>query len=148
MVDGTSITDAALARKLSGAVARDAAFKVRISHDAKVTDRLAALRALVKKAGVTNVEVSAAIVTNVPPQPPPVRDDTPTIVLTIDASGRFALNARRVPDADLDKELASLGMRTKKIALTADKSTPYAAIVKLMDRCKAAGLTEIMFVAP
>ncbi len=60
MVDGTSITDAALARKLEAAFKRDPAVKVRLGHDPKRADRFAAIRALVQKAGVTNVELVTA----------------------------------------------------------------------------------------
>ena len=146
MVDGTSITDTALARKLEAAVKRDVAIKVRLAYDVKLADRFDVVHALVNKAGVTNIEVSTSIVTQVPDKAPPPADNTPTIVLTVDNKGGLMLGARRVPDAELDAELATVAKRTKKIALAADKATTYATIVKLMDRCKAAGLTDIMFI--
>lgn len=59
VVDGTPHTDAALARKLEAAVKRDPAVKVRLGHDKKRADRADQLRALVKKAGVTNLEAVA-----------------------------------------------------------------------------------------
>jgi hypothetical protein len=147
MVDGTSITDAALARKLESAVKRDATVKVRIGYEPKQTARLDAIRALVKKAGVTNVEVSSAIVTAVPDSPPPARDETPTVILTIDSTGRLFLGARVIAVGELDKELAELAKRTKKLALQPDKSTPAGVIQDLMARCKAAGLTEVSFLS-
>lgn len=147
MVDGTSTTDAALARKLAGAVERDATVKVRISYAAEQSRRLDAIRALVKKAGVMNVEVSAAIVTAVPDKPAPPRDDTPTMVLTIDSKGALILGSRVLAAAELDKELAILAKRTKKLALQPDKRTPAGVIQDLMARCKAAGLTEISFLS-
>ncbi len=58
MVDGTSITDAALARKLEAAVKRNPKVLVRFGHDPKRADRAAVVRALVQKAGVTNLEVT------------------------------------------------------------------------------------------
>lgn len=147
MVDGTSITDAALARKLEGAAKRDPSVKIRISHVAKARDRAAALRELAKRAGATAIEVMPAIETTVPPSPPPASDTTPVTVLTIDAKGALFLGARKVEAAALDKELAALAKRTKKIALRPDGGTPYGTIQDLMDRCKAAGLTDIMFLA-
>ena len=53
-LDGTSITDAALERKLAAAVKRDPSTKVRIT-DAN-PQRAAEVRALVTRAGVTNIE--------------------------------------------------------------------------------------------
>jgi biopolymer transport protein ExbD len=57
IVDGTSITDAALARKLEAAFKRDPAVRVRLGHDPRRADRAGVIRALVQKAGVTNVEL-------------------------------------------------------------------------------------------
>ena len=147
MVDGTSITDAALERKLVAAVKRDPATKVRIAHATPRADRAAVISALVRRAGVTIVEVSAAITTVVPPTTPPPADTTPTIVLTIDAKGTYYVGARVVPDAELDKELAAIGKQTKKLAVAPDGSTTALVIQKLIARAKAAGLTEVSFVA-
>ena len=145
MVDGTSITDAALERKLAAAVKRDPATKVRLGHVPKQTARADAIRAIVKRAGVVNVEVSSSIDTQVPPSGPRNVDDTPTIVLTIDAKGVLYVGASVVADADLDKELARIAKLTKKLAVAPDGSTTTAVIQKLVERAKAAGLTEIIF---
>jgi hypothetical protein len=147
MVDGTSTTDAALERKLTAAVKKLASFKVKLSYAEKARARAQAIEAIVKRSGATNVEITTAIVTAVPPRAPQPADTTPAVVLAIAANGTLSLDAVAVSDAALDKALAAAGKRTKKLAITADKTTPYAVIVKLMDRAKAAGLTEIMFSA-
>jgi len=145
MVDGTSITDAALERKLVAAVKRDPATKVRLAHATKQTARADAIRAIVKRAGVVNVEVSAAIDTQVPPSGPRTVDDSPQIVLTIDAKGVFYVGANVVADAGLDQELVRISKLTKKLAIAPDGSTTALVIEKLVQRAKAAGLTEITF---
>lgn len=147
MVDGTSITDAALERKLAAAVKRDPATKVWLGHVTKQTARADAIRAIVKRAGVVNVEVSASIDTQVPPSVPRTVDATPTVVLTIDAKGVFYVGANVVADAELDKELARIAKLTKKLAVAPDGSTTAGVIQKLVERAKAAGLTEISFLS-
>ena len=148
MVDGTSITDAALGRKLEGSVQRNPALKVRISHVAKRQARVDAIRELAKRAGVATIEIIASIDTQVPDtQPAPPSDVAPTVVLSIDGKGRLLLDARVVPDRELDAELAKLGKQTKAIALRPDPATPYGTIAKLVERCKAAGLTDVTFIA-
>jgi biopolymer transport protein ExbD len=137
MMDGTATTDAALARKLAAAVKRNVLLEVKLAYAEKARPRAQAVEAIVKRAGI---ELSS--VTAVPSQVAPA-----ITKLVIAANGSLTLDARSVTDAQLDTELAALGKRTKQLALTADKATPYAVIVKLMDRAKAAGLTEIIFVA-
>lgn len=149
MVNGTSITDTALERKLAAAVKRNPAVVVKVGHASKLpATRLAAIKALLARAGVTTYQLSASIDTEVAPTPPQPADTTPTVVLTLDAKGGLVLGARVVADKDLDAELAKLGKTTKKIALRADGSTPYDTIQKLMARCRAAGLTDISLIAP
>jgi len=147
MVDGTSITDAALARKLEGAVQRDPAVKVRIAYGPKRQDRATAILDLAKRARVASIETVASLDTEVPAKSPPPADTTPVTVLTIDSRGGLLLGARKLAEAELDAELVKLGKTTKKIALRPDNSTPYGTIAKLVDRCKAAGLSEIVFLA-
>jgi biopolymer transport protein ExbD len=131
MVDGTSITDGALARKLEAAVKRDAAIKVRIAYDTKQTARFDVIRAIAKKAGVTAVEVSEGI-------------DSPTMVLSISAAGTLIFGARVLEDDEIDTALASLAKRTKRIVIAPEKSTPAATVEAVIARCKAAGLSDVV----
>lgn len=59
MVDGVSFTDAALERKLAGAVRRNAAFKVKLSYVERSRPRAQAIEALARRAGVATVELAA-----------------------------------------------------------------------------------------
>ena len=149
MVNGSSITDAALERKLAAAVKRNPSVVVKLSYASKLgADRLAAVKAVIKRAGIAKYEIVASIDIVVPPQPPPPADATPTPVLTIDAKGGLRLGSSAVADKDLDAALSQLARSTKKIALHADGSTPYDVVQKLMARCRAAGLTEISLISP
>jgi len=70
MVNGTSITDVALERKLAAAVKRNPAVVVKLGHASKLpADRLAAIKALLGRAGIAKYEVSASIDTVVPVSP-------------------------------------------------------------------------------
>ena len=149
MVNGTSMTDAALERKLASAVKRDPSVAVKLSYASKLAPaRLTAVKALLARAGIAKYELSASIDTVVPPQPPRAADSTPTVVLSIDAKGGLILGASVVTDKDLDAALARLAKTTTKIALRADGSTPYDTIQKLMARCRAAGLSDIALISP
>jgi hypothetical protein len=144
MMDGTSTTDAAIARKLVAAVKRHPSIKVKLSYAERVRTRAQVIEALVRKAGAKDVEVTVGIVTHVPPRPaqPPPGDPT---VLAIAANGTVMLGARVVVDRDLDKELAAIAKTNPRLALAPDASTTALVIDKLVQRAKVAGFTEVIF---
>lgn len=144
-MDGTSTTDAAIERKVVAAVKRHATVKVKLSYAETARPRAQMLEALVRKAGVKDLEVTSGIVTTVPPQPPPPAGTTPSAVLAIAANGTLRIGTRVIPDAALDKELAALAKQSPKLVLAPDASTTARVIERLVQRAKAAGFTEVMF---
>jgi hypothetical protein len=149
MMDGTSTTDAAIERKLAAAVKRHASVKVKLAYAEQARARAQAIEALVRKTGVKDLEVTIGIVTHVPPQPPPgdppPGDPPPMIVLTVAANGKLMLDARVVADAALDQELAVAAKTHPRLAIAPDGSTTALAVNKLLQRAKAAGFTDVIF---
>jgi biopolymer transport protein ExbD len=65
--------------------------------------------------------------------------------LTAAADGRLRLNDEPVDRADLERALQQLyaARSERTIFLEADRSLSYAAVVDLMDACRAAGIERI-----
>jgi biopolymer transport protein TolR len=73
------------------------------------------------------------------------RKDEP-IVVTLGLDKRLAVNSRDVagPDAlgaELQKEISRTG--TRPVYLSADRTVPYGAIVRVMETIKAAGIQDV-----
>jgi biopolymer transport protein TolR len=68
----------------------------------------------------------------------------PTAV-TIDADGNLYFKNRQMVAEEIDLELHVLaGKGTTKIVVRGDERVNYGKVVELMNRCKAAGLTEVL----
>ena len=135
MVDGASLSDAALERVLREAIARDKDTVVSFSQDEGVSSqRFMALYAIVKRVGVTKFGAQSANYTD--PDNPPKEP-----VVTIDMNGTFYLDKRIVVADALDRELAKLAKKkVKRAVIAVDSTVTLDAIEKLIARCKAAGL--------
>jgi biopolymer transport protein ExbD len=69
----------------------------------------------------------------------------PKLLIGVSASGEAVVGGRPVDDATLD-ELLRDGVaddRDTELVVKASKAAPYAAVVKLLDRAKAAGIARV-----
>lgn len=66
------------------------------------------------------------------------------IIINIDADGRAIVAARDISDADLAAMLASAvaANPNQKVSIRGDRATAYANVARVLDLCKAAGITD------
>lgn len=77
-----------------------------------------------------------------PGQPAATPEEDATI--TLDAESRIYYRDREVVPEELDLELHVLAAKgTTRIVVRGDERVNYGKVVEVMNRCKAAGLTEV-----
>jgi biopolymer transport protein ExbD len=73
------------------------------------------------------------------------RDTHPTLVIRVDTAGRPNVGGNAIDDTTLD-ELLALSFtddRDTQVVVKAARGAPHSAVVKILDRAKAAGLTRL-----
>ena len=72
-----------------------------------------------------------------------------TVVLVVDAQGRWFLNDQSIAENALREQLAQVARRNPltELELRADASVPYGRVVEAMGLAQKAGLSRIGFVA-
>jgi biopolymer transport protein TolR len=70
--------------------------------------------------------------------------DSP-LILSVDASGKYYLGRKEVPEAELEQRLKALfeSRASKEIFLRADRDAPYGVVVKGMAAARRAGSDKL-----
>ncbi|MFK5985994.1 MAG: biopolymer transporter ExbD [Pseudomonadota bacterium] len=72
--------------------------------------------------------------------------------ISIDASGLYYINGKKLSDAKIETLLAQIKQKTEtikqpKIIISADKNTPHQAVMSVMDAARRLKITHLTFAA-
>ena len=72
-------------------------------------------------------------------------DKHPTLVVTLDAAGKPSVGGNAIDDATLDDllRMSAADDRDTQVVVKAVRGAPHAAVVKILDHAKAAGLSRL-----
>ena len=78
------------------------------------------------------------------PRPPPA-DTHPSLVVHVDVAGKPSVGGNAIDDATLDDllRMSFADDRLTQVVIQVAKGAPHSAVVKIMERAKAAGLTRL-----
>lgn len=77
------------------------------------------------------------------PQASQVEKNPVGVTIAIDATGNLFFNQAAVNLSEIPSRLASVNVDTAVVSISADRATPYHAVIRVLDTIKQTGCTHI-----